>query len=31
MNTPAGKALARERHNFLETFLAEFLKEWDAK
>lgn len=30
MNTPAGKALAEERHRFMENFVAQFLAEWQA-
>lgn len=30
MNTPAGKALAEERHRFMEGFVAQFLAEWQA-
>ena len=29
MNTLTGKRLAAERHEFLETFLKQFYKEWD--
>lgn len=29
LNTPTGKKLATERHEFLETFLKQFYKEWD--
>ncbi|PTJ70809.1 phosphohydrolase [Staphylococcus hyicus] len=28
MNTPKGRALAQERHAFLEVFLKQFFKEW---
>lgn len=28
MNTPAGKALAAERHRFMEDFVGQFLAEW---
>ena len=31
MNTPTARALARRRHIFMETFLEEFLAEWDGK
>ena len=31
MNTDAARALARRRHIFMETFLEEFLAEWDGK
>ena len=30
MNTNAGRELAQHRHEFLQTYLAEFLSEWDA-
>lgn len=30
MNTPTGKALADERHRFMENFVAQFLAEWQA-
>jgi uncharacterized protein len=29
MNTPTGKKLAVERHEYLETFLKQFYSEWD--
>lgn len=29
MKTSTGKKLAEERHNFMQIFLAQFLKEWD--
>jgi uncharacterized protein len=29
MNTATGKALARERHVFMELYLAQFFREWD--
>ncbi len=31
MNTPAGKAMAEERHLFMEEFLNRFYKEWDGE
>ena len=31
MQTPTGKQLARERHRFLETFLAQFFQEWNGE
>ena len=31
MNTDTGRKLARHRHEFLQTFLAEFLAEWEGK
>jgi len=31
MNTPSGRALAEERHRFMETFVARFLAEWDGR
>lgn len=30
MNTTTGKALAKERHAFLEDFLSQFYKEWNG-
>jgi len=30
MNTPSGRALAEERHRFMESFVAQFLAEWEA-
>lgn len=30
MNTPSGRALAEVRHQFMESFVAQFLREWDA-
>ena len=31
MNTESGKRLARHRHQVLEEFLEEFLKEWEGE
>jgi len=31
MNTKTGRRLARQRHAFMEKFLAEFFAEWDGK
>lgn len=31
MNTPSAKAIAEQRHAFLETYLAVFLAEWEGK
>lgn len=31
MNTPTAKAIARERHDFMVSFLHQFYKEWDFK
>lgn len=31
MNTAKGKALAEKRHQFLETFLAQFYNEWEGR
>jgi len=31
MNTPTGKELARARHTFMETYLAQFFAEWEGK
>ena len=31
MNTDAAKAMARQRHRFMETFLEQFLAEWEGK
>jgi len=28
MNTPSGRALAEERHRFMEDFVRQFLREW---
>jgi uncharacterized protein len=30
MNTPSGRALAAERHRFMETFLEKFYSEWEG-
>lgn len=30
MNTPSGRALAEERHRYMEDFVARFLAEWDG-
>ncbi len=30
LNTPSARQIARHRHEFLETFLSEFLAEWDG-
>lgn len=30
MNTPSGRGLAEERHRFMESFVAQFLAEWEA-
>ena len=30
MNTAEGRRLAEERHRFMETFVAEFMREWDG-
>ena len=30
MNTPAGKAMAERRHQFMQQFLDEFYQEWDG-
>ncbi|MFZ2269673.1 MAG: HD domain-containing protein [Azonexus sp.] len=30
MNTSSGRALAEERHRFMESFVAQFLEEWKA-
>jgi uncharacterized protein len=30
MNTETGKALAEQRHRYMEEFVARFLKEWEA-
>ncbi len=31
INTPAAKVIAEERHAYMEQFLAQFYKEWDAE
>ena len=31
MNTQAGQRMAQHRHEFLESFLQEFLEEWDGR
>jgi len=31
MNTATGKAMADERHQFMETFLDQFFKEWKGE
>lgn len=31
MNTETGKKIAQQRHEFMETFLAQFYKEWNGK
>ena len=31
MNTETGKKLARERHNYMESFLEQFYKEWNGE
>jgi uncharacterized protein len=31
MNTETGKAMAQERHEFMENYLKEFYKEWEGK
>ena len=31
MNTPAGQRLALERHQFMEGFVAQFLREWEGR
>ena len=31
MNTPAGLRLAQERHQFMEGFVAQFLREWEGR
>ncbi|MCB2409947.1 HD domain-containing protein [Hymenobacter lucidus] len=30
LHTPAARRIAQERHQFLETFLAQFLREWEG-
>jgi uncharacterized protein len=31
LHTPAARAVAQERHQFMEQFLAQFLREWDGE
>ncbi|UOQ70884.1 HD domain-containing protein [Hymenobacter cellulosilyticus] len=31
LHTPAARRIAQERHQFLETFLAQFLREWEGE
>ena len=31
LHTPAARRLAQERHQFMETFVAQFLREWDSE
>lgn len=31
MNTPTGKNIAKERHRFMETYLAQFYAEWEGE
>ncbi|TGE28600.1 HD domain-containing protein [Hymenobacter metallicola] len=31
LHTPAAQRIAQERHQFLETFLAQFLREWEGE
>lgn len=31
MNTPTGKAIAEERHQFMENFLSQFYAEWEGE
>ncbi|TGE18079.1 HD domain-containing protein [Hymenobacter elongatus] len=31
LHTPAARRIAEERHQFLETFLAQFLREWEGE
>ncbi len=31
MNTETGKKIAQQRHDFMETFLEQFYKEWNGK
>jgi len=31
MNTPTGKKMAEERHDYMQDFLAQFFKEWNGK
>lgn len=30
MNTPSGRAMAEERHRFMEDYVAQFLQEWEG-
>ncbi len=30
MNTETGKKIAQQRHDFMETFLAQFYNEWNG-
>lgn len=30
MNTETGKKMAEHRHNYMETYLEEFYKEWEG-
>jgi uncharacterized protein len=31
MNTPSGKKIAQERHEFMEKFLEQFYQEWSGE
>ena len=31
MNTATGRQMARERHDFMETFLEKFYQEWEGE
>ncbi len=31
MNTDTAKAIAQQRHHFMETFLEQFYAEWEGK